>query len=169
MFYRSLLTAALLGDAWAAPRPAPAVMPRPHKVEGRQAPPEFAKGVPTATPYGPSGASGSLRGPSTLAGYNPSFPVNTELPATIPKDQYQLAPGQDEDPDLGLYLDLSEVENPQPIRGGTDAPTDPGPRNEEIERQNSDLFAPPGTDSGDVPNAKWPLGRLVQPFTWARR
>lgn len=52
----------------------------------------------------------------------------------------------------------SEVENPQPIRGSTDSPTDPGPRNRPIEKQNPDLYAPPGTDSGSVPNAKWPLG-----------
>ena len=26
------------------------------------------------------------------------------------------------------------------------------------ERLNSDLYAPPGTDSGDVGNLKWPLG-----------
>lgn len=163
MLSRSLVTAALLSQAWAAPRPAPAIFPRPHRNEARQeapsgAPPDFALGVPTATPFGPPGASGSLRGPTSLAGYDPSFPVNTEAPAVIPADQYQLAPGQTEDPDLGLYLDLSEVKNPQPIRGGTDAPTDPGPRNEEVERQNSDLYAPPGTDSGDVPNAKWPMG-----------
>lgn len=159
MLCKTVLATAFLSQAWAAPRPAPAVFPRLHKNEGRQAPPEFADAAPTATPYGPSGASGSLRGPKSLVGYNPSFPVNTELPGQIPVGQYQLAEGQSEDPDLGLYLDLSEVENPQPIRGGTDAPTDPGPRNKEIEIQNSDLYAPPGTDSGDVPNAKWPLGR----------
>lgn len=158
MFYRSLLAAAFVSQTWAAPRPPPRVVERSHKFEGRQAPPEFALGAPTETPYGPTGASGSLRGPTSLAGYNPSFPVNTELPATVPEDQYQLAPGQEEDADLGLYLDLNDVENPQPIRGGTKSPTDPGPRNEEIERQNSDLFIPPGTDAGDVPNAKWPLG-----------
>ena len=28
----------------------------------------------------------------------------------------------------------------------------------DYERLNPDLFAPPGTDSGDVPNFMWPLG-----------
>lgn len=118
------------------------------------------RGLPTteATPYGPAGASGSLRGSESLGGYQANDPVDFNLPATVPQSEYQLAPGQSEDPDLGLYLDLSTVENPQPIRGGTNAPTDSGPRNEAIDRQNSDIFAPPGTDSGDTPQAKWPLG-----------
>lgn len=51
----------------------------------------------------------------------------------------------------------SEVDNPQPIRGSTNSPTDPGPRNRPLEKQNPDLYAPPGTDAGSVPNAKWPL------------
>ncbi|KAK4628621.1 Oxalate decarboxylase OxdD [Fulvia fulva] len=158
-----IIAAALAVQALAAPRPQPAIIPRPHKVEARQAsksgsPPEFAiEDTPKALPSGPAGASGSLRGPTSLLGYSPGNPVNTQLPATVPKDQHTLAPGQSEDEDLGLYLDLSEIENPQPSRGGTDAPTDPGPRNKELEKQNSDLYAPPGTDAGDVPNAKWPL------------
>ena len=74
-----------------------------------------------------------------------------------------------------MYLDLSTVENPQPIRGGRNAPTDAGPRNYELDRENSDLFAPPGTDSGDVPNLKWPLGLsharhgTPQSAGWARQ
>ena len=74
-----------------------------------------------------------------------------------------------------MYLDLSTVENPQPIRGGRKAPTDAGPRNYELDRENSDLFAPPGTDSGDVPNLKWPLGLsharhgTPQSAGWARQ
>lgn len=161
-----IIAAALAVQALAAPRPQPAIIPRPHKVEARQAsksgsPPEFAiEDTPKALPSGPAGASGSLRGPTSLLGYSPGNPVNTQLPATVPKDQHTLAPGQSEDEDLGLYLDLSEIENPQPSRGGTDAPTDPGPRNKELEKQNSDLYAPPGTDAGDVPNAKWPLGMV---------
>jgi len=114
--------------------------------------------VPTATPFGPPGASGQLRGSEALIGYNPANPVETSDSTVLSPDDFQLAPGQSADPDLGFYLDLSTVENPQPIRGGTKAPTDPGPRNEEIDRQNSDLFAPPGTDAGGLPNAKWPMG-----------
>lgn len=110
------------------------------------------------TPYGPTGATGSLRGSESLGGYQSNDPVNKNLPATVPQDQYQLAEGQSEDADLGLYLDFSHVENPQPIRGGTKAPTDPGPRNTLLDKQNSDIYAPPGTDSGSTSQAKWPLG-----------
>ena len=42
------------------------------------------------------------------------------------------------------------------------------------DRQNSDVFAPPGTDSGDVPNAQWPMGLSNNRFGlkgagWARQ
>ncbi|OCL07133.1 Bicupin, oxalate decarboxylase/oxidase [Glonium stellatum] len=109
-------------------------------------------------PDGPSGASGFLRGPSSLLGYNPSIPVPTEPSTVIPPSEFELAPGQSENAELGLYIDLSEVENPQPIRGGTVGPTDPGPRTFAYDRLNSDLFIPPGTDAGDMTNAKWPFG-----------
>lgn len=69
----------------------------------------------------------------------------------------ELVNGQEADADLGLYLDFNSVDVPQPIRGDLGA-TDPGPRTDEYEKLNSDLFAPPETDSGDVPNAMWPLG-----------
>lgn len=118
--------------------------------------------VPTAaldaSPDGPPQASGAaIRGPANLRGWNPSTPVQSSTPQ-IGAEDIQLAPGQTEDADLGLYLDFSNIEKPQPIRGGSTAPTDPGPQSYEYEKLNSDLFAPPGTDSGDVPNAKWPLG-----------
>lgn len=79
--------------------------------------PVYVSGIP--------GATGSLRGGIGLAGYNPSNPVNPG-PSTI--SSFQVAPAQTQDPDLGLYLDLQNLENPQPVRGSPDAPTDPGPR-----------------------------------------
>ncbi|KAF2193745.1 Bicupin, oxalate decarboxylase/oxidase [Zopfia rhizophila CBS 207.26] len=120
------------------------------------APQSGASGV--VDPPGPSGASGSLRGPESLLGNNPSIPIPTEPSTVIPPDQFELAPGQTEDEQLGLYINLTEVKNPQPIRGGSTGPTDPGPRTEAYDRLNSDLFIPPGTDEGDVSNAKWPFG-----------
>lgn len=84
---------------------------------------------------------------------NPIETATTQIPAS----EFQLAPGQEEDADLGLYLDFTGVENFQPIRGSTDSPTDPGPRTSQYEQLNSDLYAPPGTDSGSVQNAKWNL------------
>lgn len=75
----------------------------------------------------PSGAAGSLRGSETLIGYNPSHPITKETTVISPSD-FELGTGQSEDADLGLYIDLSTVKNPQPIRGGTTSPTEPGPR-----------------------------------------
>jgi oxalate decarboxylase family bicupin protein len=150
MLFQVFLASALLIAVQAVPAPT-----RP-KLEPRQA----SDGVGTsATPFGPPGSSGSLRGSEELLGYNPSNPLPTDESTEIPPDEFQVGPGQEADSDLGLYLDLSTVENPQPIRGGGGKqPTDPGPRNTPIDRQNPDLFAPPSTDAGDVPNAKWPLG-----------
>jgi oxalate decarboxylase len=59
---------------------------------------------------------------------------------------------------------------PQPIKGD-DGATILGPRNAALERQNSDLLAPPRTDSRTVPNLKYSFAaahnRLV-PAGWAR-
>ncbi|PVI05089.1 Bicupin, oxalate decarboxylase/oxidase [Periconia macrospinosa] len=106
----------------------------------------------------PPGSSGSLRGTDALAGYSPDENVPDSPSTVVPPEDFELAPGQSEDEDLGLFIDLSNVKNPQPIRGGTTSPTDPGPRTEEYDRLNSDLYIPPGTDEGSVPNAKWPFG-----------
>ncbi|KAH7080962.1 RmlC-like cupin domain-containing protein [Paraphoma chrysanthemicola] len=105
----------------------------------------------------PPAASGSLRGSEALLGFNPSNPIS-EKTTVIPPSEFELGKGQSEDANLGLYIDLSKVKNPQPIRGGTTKPTDPGPRTEAYDRLNSDLFAPPPSDKGEVPNAKWPFG-----------
>ncbi|KAF9741927.1 hypothetical protein PMIN06_011782 [Paraphaeosphaeria minitans] len=103
------------------------------------------------------GNSGSLRPCPGLVGYDPSNHIPTSPSTEVPTDQFELAPGQSEDADLGLFIDLSKVKNPQPIRGGTTGPTDSGPRTEAYDRLNSDVYAPPSTDSGDIPNAKWPF------------
>jgi hypothetical protein len=75
----------------------------------------------------PTDSSGSLRGPDSLLGYSPSNPISQES-TVIPPDEFELGPGQSEDAELGLYIDLENVANPQPIRGGTTGPTEPGPR-----------------------------------------
>jgi hypothetical protein len=79
-------------------------------------------------PPGPPGASGNLRGSEALIGYDPSNNVPKEPSTVIPPDDFEIAPGQSEDPELGLFIDLEDVKNPQPIQGGTTKPTDPGPR-----------------------------------------
>lgn len=75
----------------------------------------------------PTGASGSLRGSEALIGFAASNPISTESTVISP-DDFELGTGQSADPDEGLYIDLTNVKNPQPIRGGTTGPTDPGPR-----------------------------------------
>jgi hypothetical protein len=83
---------------------------------------------PVVDPVGPPGASGSLRGSKGLLGFDAGNDIPKEPSTVIPPDEFELAPGQELDPKLGFYLDLSNVKNPQPIRGETDHPTDPGPR-----------------------------------------
>lgn len=65
----------------------------------------------------------ALRGDESLLG---DIGPITQAPAP-PVDDYDLAPGQDADPDLGFYFDFTKVNNPQPIRGSKGG-TDPGPR-----------------------------------------
>jgi quercetin dioxygenase-like cupin family protein len=112
-------------------------------------------GVDPPTPTVTS-ASGSLYGDSSLLGGNAPLPDPDKSDSAVVKDP-EFVNGQDADAKLGLYLDFDGVDVPQPIRGGLGA-TDPGPRTYEYEKLNPDLYAPPGTDSGDVPNAMWPLG-----------
>lgn len=141
--------------------------------------------VPTVT-----APSGSIYGSEQLLGGNakPS-PVSGGDSAIV--SNFPLVNGQGADADLGLYLDFNGVENPQPLRG-SEGQTDPGPREFsrrlykfnktnvtvgtfEYEKLNPDIFAPPGTDSGSIPNAMWPLGlshnRLGtgQDSGWARQ
>jgi len=118
---RFLAIAGLLSTGLTAPSP---VQGRDIRV--RQA---DAAELPTATAIGPPGGSGELRGPESLAGFGSSSNQISSPDTQIPSSDYQLAPGQTVDQDTGVYIDLSSVENPQPIRGPpTDSPTDPGPR-----------------------------------------
>jgi oxalate decarboxylase family bicupin protein len=68
-----------------------------------------------------------------------------------------MVPGQSADATLGVYLDFNSVDKPEPIRGDYGS-TDAGPRTYEYEKLNPDVYAPPETDSGSVPQAMWPLG-----------
>lgn len=66
---------------------------------------------------------------------------------------------------------VAQNQAPQPIQGDRGA-SDPGPRNVAAERDNPDLFAPPSTDVGDLPNLKWPFDlshNRLQPGGWTRQ
>ncbi|GAB0145280.1 hypothetical protein EsHS_00005716 [Epichloe bromicola] len=106
--------------------------------------------IPTAT-----SSSGSLYGDGKLLGGN-APPPDVESSDAVVRNPQEVD-GQDAEAKLGLFLDFKGVEKPEPIRGEYGG-TDSGPRRYEYEKLNSDLYAPPGTDSGSVPNAKWPLG-----------
>ncbi|SPQ25008.1 73d24f11-67ae-4dc9-a15d-3079efc6509e [Thermothielavioides terrestris] len=107
--------------------------------------------IPTAT-----APSGSLRGDSSLLGGNAPLPDPDKSDSAVVSNP-QLVTGQEADAKLGLYLDFDSANPPQPIRGAN-GNTDPGPRTFEYEKLNPDLFAPPGTDTGDMPNLMWPMG-----------
>ena len=80
--------------------------------------------IPRNQSPGPPGYPGDPYGSTGLAGHNGN-PIDNQDSAIIP--DYQLVTGQKEDEDLGLYLNLESVQNPQPIRGSLGG-TDPGPR-----------------------------------------
>ena len=79
---------------------------------------------PTASVYPPPSATGSVYGTEILLG-DDGNPV--EGSAVV--QDYQLVPGQLDDPTDGIELDFSLVDKPQPIRGtsGQSGATDPGP------------------------------------------
>ena len=119
---RSFVVAGLLSTALCAPAP----VEKKRQESGGNVGGAVAA-VPTATPFPPPGSSGSLRGSKDLGGYNPSNPL-TQEDTVIPTSDFQLAPAQALNPEDGFFIDLSTVNNPQPIQGSSDAPTDPGPR-----------------------------------------
>lgn len=67
------------------------------------------------------------------------------------------------------FLDTGKL--PEPIRGKTGSKIF-GPSDEALDRQNPDTFAPPNTDGGTVPQAKWPFSlshNRLQNGGWARQ
>ena len=67
-------------------------------------------------------------------------------------------------------MNARDTEAPHPLRDGSGG-TDPGPRNVERDRQNPNLFAPPATDAGSVPNLRFSFSdahRRLEPGGWTR-
>jgi len=106
---------------------------------------------PRQTPVAP--ASGFRGGPDLL-GYSPGEVLTTENTHVA---GFKLEPGQQQDANIGSYVDLTKNPKPQPIRGSKGG-TDPGPYSGIYEPANSDKYAPPGTDHGSTINAEWPMG-----------
>ncbi|KUJ15605.1 RmlC-like cupin [Mollisia scopiformis] len=158
----SLVAAGLFPAVMAAPAPQMNYGENTGAVGGVD-PPSPTVTTTSGSLYGPSDLLGEIAKPSPISGGDSAFVSDAPL-----------VNGQEADSDLGLYLDFNSVENPQPLRG-TGGQTDPGPRTYEYEKLNPDIFAPPGTDSGDVPQAQWPLGLSHNRFGtgkqsgWARQ
>ena len=98
--------------------------------------------------------SGDLRGPTTLRGYDESYPFPTEN--TRP-EKIEYAPGQKDDKPEGGFLDFDDIEYPQPLRGNRGG-TIASNRNIPLEKQHPDSLAPPISDKGSVAELEWPLG-----------
>jgi len=123
LFSRALTLAGLLSAVLAAPAP--------NRLQPRQSDSAEATqdgvAVPTQTPYGPSGSSGSLRGSPDLLGYSSDNSISSP-DLDVPASDFTLGPGQVSPSDVSVPIDLSNVQNPQPIRGPpNDMPTDSGP------------------------------------------
>ncbi|KAF2838897.1 Bicupin, oxalate decarboxylase/oxidase [Patellaria atrata CBS 101060] len=116
----------------------------------------FVHGAPTRTSpeRRQDGDNPPFRGSTALVGYNPTNTLTNEDTDDI---EFEFAPGQTADANIGQYLNFEDIENPQPIRGSRGG-TDPGPQTPEYSRLNPDKLAPPGTDHGQTINAQWPMG-----------
>ncbi|KAG6355972.1 hypothetical protein INS49_015357 [Diaporthe citri] len=135
-----------MSSLWASSRLCPSPTPYRHlKLETMaRTPAQSVAWTPRSQTV--TAASGSLYGNEDLLGGNAPLPdVNSES-AVVENPEY--VNGQSADRKLGLYLDFNSVEAPQPERGGYGA-TDPGPRTYYYEKINPDVYAIPGTDSGD--------------------
>ncbi|KAG2156745.1 putative oxalate decarboxylase/oxidase [Suillus bovinus] len=79
-------------------------------------------------------------------------------------------PYASDDPNYPLWNEDEDI-IPEPIRGTLGASI-LGPQNIPLELQNTDNLAPPTTDSGSVPNFKWPFTlshNRLQTGGWARQ
>ncbi|KAF8442158.1 RmlC-like cupin domain-containing protein [Boletus edulis BED1] len=79
-------------------------------------------------------------------------------------------PYASDDPNAVLWTQDSNI-LPEPERGNLGGSI-LGPQNIPIELQNPDELAPPTTDYGDIPNAKWPMAlshQRLQTGGWARQ
>lgn len=81
----------------------------------------------------------------------------------------------DDTPGYSLWDQFQDTgslhKKPEPVNGKTGSKIY-GPTNPQLDRQNPDTFAPPGTDHGTVPQSKWPFSlshNRLQNGGWARQ
>ncbi|KAJ5233066.1 hypothetical protein N7468_006022 [Penicillium chermesinum] len=113
----------------------------------------------------PRASNPPLRGSEALVGYSPTEKI---APGPKPDIKCSLLPAQTADPQLGEYLDLEKVENPQPIRGNTGG-DDPGPRNYYYDKINSDKLAPPRNRQWFHDQCSMADGLGIDSAGWARQ
>ncbi|KAI0635841.1 oxalate decarboxylase [Trametes polyzona] len=97
-------------------------------------------------------------------------PTGTRTRTTSTADPSPTVPYASDDPNAELWNAHSDIV-PEGRRGTYGANV-LGPQNVPLELQNPSLLAPPTTDHGDVPNAKWPFDlshNRLQTGGWARQ
>ncbi|KAL4245977.1 RmlC-like cupin domain superfamily protein [Abortiporus biennis] len=103
---------------------------------------------------------------STIISTSPtSGTFTSSAPSSMPT-----VPLASDDPNFPEW-NTTTTTDPQPIRGSLGA-TILGPQNVALQEQNPDILAPPTTDSGSVPNIKWPFSlshNRLQTGGWARQ
>ncbi|KIJ62907.1 hypothetical protein HYDPIDRAFT_114033 [Hydnomerulius pinastri MD-312] len=111
----------------------------------------------------------SLLFAAIAAGAPTSNSTTPTVTSTAPPE-YSTVPPASDDPNNVLWFPDSDI-TPVPERGSLGASV-LGPQNVQIDLMNADFLAPPTTDNGDVPNAKWPMGlshNRLQTGGWARQ
>ncbi|CAN8096222.1 unnamed protein product [Discula destructiva] len=105
---------------------------------------------PTIHTTAPSGSIHAIE--HLLSGRAPKADVNSDSTVVGIVEN-----GEDAEKKQGSYLGLDSSDAPQTVRDEYGAPK-LDPRALDYERINPDVYAPPKTDKGDVPNAMWPFG-----------
>ncbi|KAK0431426.1 oxalate decarboxylase [Armillaria borealis] len=124
----------------------------------------FGDGAPTS---GNSSTDASVTTSFTEALLSTAVPTSTDTSF----EETTTAGFISTDPNNVLWNDTSDPSVVTPQRGTLGAPI-LGPDNIPLDLQNPDLFAPPTTDSGLLPNAKWPFAlshNRLQTGGWARQ
>nr|BAQ25797.1 oxalate decarboxylase 2 [Grifola frondosa] len=111
----------------------------------------------------------AVAAPASEISSSVSIVASSSIASTAPAPS-ETVPLASDDPNAALWNADTTID-PQAIRGSLGA-TILGPQNIDIDRQNADFLAPPTTDAGDIPNAKWPFSlshNRLQTGGWARQ
>ncbi|KAJ3486826.1 hypothetical protein NLI96_g3959 [Meripilus lineatus] len=128
-----------------------------------------ALAVTTFAAPAPASSSAADSGSGTGSSHIPSSALSPSSVASAPESS-PTVPYASNDPNEVLWgPDTPDI--PQAIRGSLGASV-LGPQDIGMVKENADFLAPPSTDSGSVPNAKWPMSlshNRLQTGGWARQ